>query len=128
MRILTAAFAAAMDFLSFSVGAVADRAKAPEIGARQNADVTSKNLCREASWGAVVPTAFREVHVPRCARRQGKFRQFLSDSVEQSFVRRGKRRNTGALQNAHSLSDKFRLSQRRGVRWSSTAFHAVHLF
>ena len=36
LKELTAAFAAAMDFLSFSVGAVADRAKAPEIGALQN--------------------------------------------------------------------------------------------
>jgi hypothetical protein len=44
MRILTAAFAAAMDFLPFSLGAAADKAKASEIGARQNAGATSNEL------------------------------------------------------------------------------------
>src|SRR6266404_9346873 len=44
MRILTAGVPGAIDFLPFSAVAAADRAKAPEIGALQNADATPKNL------------------------------------------------------------------------------------
>jgi len=64
MRILTAGVPGAIDFLPFSAVAAADRAKAPEIGALQNADATSKNLFvakrRGVRWP---PTAFHEVRL-----------------------------------------------------------------
>jgi hypothetical protein len=44
MRILTAVFAVATDFLPFSVVAAADRAKASEIGRTPKRRFTSKNL------------------------------------------------------------------------------------